>query len=211
MLNLDPSTGGERVEQAERVVRSRRSRLVPILAIAIIVVTVVSAWSILTDSGVDDMLGSVIGEEAEPLTFTSATSFDPQTTDATKEEQEGLTLFAIDGDLATAWKTERYRQRELGGLKDGVGLQLTLSETRPLTEIVLQTNSEDWAAEIYVADSFSDDGSDWGQPVASIEAGSNQVVRQLDSAEGAIVLLWIRDTGLTAEAFQFELAEVEIR
>jgi hypothetical protein len=158
------------------------------------------------------MLDSVMGAESPaPLTVVDVSSFDPQTSDANKEEQQELAPLAIDGDPNTAWATERYRQRELGGLKDGVGLLLELSEARPLSEIELQTNTADWTAEIYVADSFSDDGSDWGDPVASIVAGSNRVVRPLDQAQGAIVLLWIRDTGVTGDRFQFELTEVTVR
>jgi serine/threonine-protein kinase len=211
MLDLDLLGDRSEPPPAERVVRSKRSRLVPILGIAVVVVAAVTVGSAVTDVGVDDMLDSVMGAEPAPLSITGVRSFDPQSPDETKEEQEELTQFAVDNDLSTAWKTERYRQRQLSGLKDGVGLQLQLSETRPLTEIDLRTNSEDWAADIYVADQFSDDGSDWGEPIVSIQAGSNRVVRELSGASGAIVLLWIRDTGVTGETFQFELAEVVVR
>ena len=138
-------------------------------------------------------------------------SFDPQTLDEDKAEREDLTEFAFDGDLTTAWETENYRRRALGGLKDGVGLLIRLEEAVPLNRIELDSNSEGWVADIYVGDGFAPDGSDWGTPAATVEAGSNRVVRELSRIKGDVVLLWLRDTGVTDERFRFELAEVVIR
>ncbi|MCP4228077.1 MAG: hypothetical protein GY773_32415, partial [Actinomycetia bacterium] len=122
-----------------------------------------------------------------------------------------LVLLAVDGDIETAWTTENYRGRNLSGLKDGVGLLITLDERLPLNQIELDTNTEDWLAEIYVGDAFGDDPGTWGGPVTTIEAGSNRVVRELNQAEGQIVLIWIRDTGVSGERIRFELAEVVIK
>ena len=41
-------------------------------------------------------------------------------------ENDSDTELAIDGDPTTAWTTVTYASRNLGGLKDGVGLQLDL-------------------------------------------------------------------------------------
>ena len=190
--------------------------MVPLLVIGSVVVGLVAAGILLTDVGATMGIGESVAtnplDEAGPgLMITDLHSFDPQSSDDVKLENEEIVPLAADGDLATAWTTEPYRRRELGGLKEGVGLLIGIDEQLPLNRIELETNTEGWVAEIYVGDSFADDGSDWGEPVATVDAGSDRVVRELGRAEGRVVLLWLRDTGVTGERFRFELAEVVLR
>ncbi|MEM9611519.1 MAG: protein kinase [Actinomycetota bacterium] len=191
----------------------RGSRWLPAIAMGVIVVLL--AGVALSLAGV---LPGISGGEANPfdadssLPIVEATSFDPLTTDDLKLEREELVPFAFDGDLNTAWTSEPYRRRELGGLKDGVGLMLTLEESLPLNQVELETRSEDWQLDIYVGDEFGPDPAGWGVPAATIDAGSNRQVRDLGRVEGSKVLLWIRDTGESeAGRFQFVLTEVTIR
>lgn len=214
LLNAERQHGDAQELPSGRVVRSGRSRVIPVLVIAAIVVVLIGLVALLTD--VDDRMG--IGADSNPLdesgnglTIAAINSFDPQTLDDDKAEREELTPLAFDDDPDTAWETENYRQPSLGGLKDGVGLLITLDDAVPLNRIELDSNSEGWIAEIYVGGEFAPDGSDWGEPVATVDAGSNRVVRDLDRVKGDVVLLWILDTGLTDERFRFELVEVTIR
>ncbi len=219
MIEIDAQHGESRPGQArslpaDRVVRTGRSRILPVLVIAAIVVVLIGLLALLTD--VDDRMGigadsNPLDESGDGLTITAINSFDPQTLDEDKAEREELTPLAFDRDPTTAWETENYRQPNLGGLKDGVGLLISLDDAVPLNRIELDSNSEGWVAEIYVGDEFAPDGSDWGEPVATVEAGSNRVVRDLGRIEGDLLLLWILDTGLTDERFRFELAEVVVR
>ncbi|MDH3682578.1 MAG: protein kinase [Acidimicrobiia bacterium] len=215
VLGVEPPGSGSSTLSSGRIVRSKRSRLVPLTLIGVAVVGLIVAGVALTD--VETRMGigpdevNLLDESGRGLAIAQITSFDPQTLDAEKEELERLTPLAADGDLGTAWTTETYRRSELGGLKDGVGLLIEIEERLPLNRIELDTNTAGWFAELYVGDSFADDGSDWGAPVALVEAGSNRVVRELGRAEGKVVLIWITDTGLSGERFRFELAEVAIR
>ena len=136
-------------------------------AIAAIVVALFGVGVLLTD--VEDRMG--IGADSNPLdedgaglAIAAINSFDPQTLDDDKAEREELTPLAFDGDLTTAWATENYRRRSLGGLKDGVGLLIRLDDAVPLNRIELDSNSAGWVAEIYVGSEFAPDGSDWGEP-----------------------------------------------
>ncbi len=198
-----------------RVVRSGRSRLGSLFVLGLVLAAMVVVGVMLTD--LDDRMGFGSGEvnplveDGPGLPIVGVTSFDPQTSDAEKEENEALAPLAIDGDPETVWRTENYRLRRLSGLKDGVGLLLELEESLPLNRIELDTNTTDWEAEIYVGEAFADDGSDWGEPAAIVEAGSNRVVRDLGRVEGVIVLIWIRDTGISGTINRFELSEVIIR
>lgn len=199
-----------------RLVRSATSRLGSLLVVGAVVAAVVVAGIAFTDIDTrmgfgDDVVTNPLVEAGPGLDIVTATSFDPQTSDATKEENEQLAPLAIDDDPGTAWRTENYRLPELSGLKDGVGLVLELEQRLPLNRIELDTGSTGWRAEIYVADSFAPDGADWGEPAAVIEAGSNRVVRELGRREGSRVLLWIRDTGTTGGINRFELFEAVVR
>ncbi len=199
-----------------RLVRSGRSRAVPLIIIGLAVCGLVVGGVLLTDietrMGIGEEVPSNPLDEGGPgLSIIGLRSFDPQSLDDEKEEREEITGLAADGDRSTAWTTESYRRRELGGLKDGVGLLIEIDESLPLNRIELDTNTEGWEAEIYIGSEFADDGSNWGEPAAVVDAGSNRVVRELGRAEGNVVLLWIRDTGLSGERFRFELAEVVIR
>lgn len=214
VLGIDPP-GSQTELSSDRVIRSGRSRVIPVLVVSLIVAALLVAGSLLTDIGIPMMGGSgddnPLDEAGTGLPIVSVASFDPESNDPDKQEREEITGLAIDGDRTTAWTTESYRRANLGGLKSGVGLQIGLGQTLPLNRIELQTNSEGWVAEFYVGDSFSEDGSDWGTPVATVELGGGEETVGLARTEGSMILLWIRDTGRSGERFRFELAEVIVR
>lgn len=129
---------------------------------------------------------------ARSLTIT-ATSFDPEARPA--EENERAARNVADGDPATTWATERYRSRPFAGLKDGVGLILRAAQPAAFTRLTIDSASEDWAAQIYVADQPSPALSGWGQPVATRTAIRRETTFDLKDARGQSVLVWITDTG----------------
>ncbi|PJI91082.1 hypothetical protein [Luteimicrobium subarcticum] len=47
---------------------------------------------------------------------------------------------AFDGDIDTYWYTRTYGTPQFGGLKDGVGYEITLEQAAPVSTIVLDTN-----------------------------------------------------------------------
>ena len=203
-----PVGGGVVSVSSESVRRSGRSRLTTLLVLALVLGALAVVGALLL--GLND--DPPVNAESTPLTIASATSFDPLSSDAVKDENEELTGLAIDRDLATAWATVNYNGANLAGLKDGVGLKLTLGEASPVSRIELDANSEGWAADIFVGDEFGDDPTQWVAPAVTITGGSRRMVRDLaEPIEGSMVLIWIRDTGLTGERFRFELAEVVVK
>lgn len=74
---------------------------------------------------------------AGPLTVASVQDFDPL---GDGRERPDLLSLATDGDPATAWYTENYQDTpELGGLKEGVGLELDLAAPAVATEMVIDS------------------------------------------------------------------------
>jgi len=99
-----------------------------------------------------DDLGNLFGDDNPPGTgrtpgstvpaprvkVVDATSFDPFTDDADKQENPRFTGLAIDSDRSSAWRTEGYQQNfGEGGYKEGVGLVLDLGRPQELSELTL--------------------------------------------------------------------------
>jgi eukaryotic-like serine/threonine-protein kinase len=142
------------------------------------------------------------------LTISSAAAFDP---DGDQSEHDGEAELAVDGDLETAWTSEEYNSpADFAGLKDGVGLVLTLSQAGELGELGVQTSMEGWSAQIYVAESPAGDLEGWGEPVdEQTDIGGATATFDLRGESGAAVLLWLTDLGTTSPT-QAVVAEVTL-
>jgi eukaryotic-like serine/threonine-protein kinase len=133
----------------------------------------------------------------------SVSSYDPEATPSTENEERAR--FAVDGNPATSWTTERYHGAHFGRLKTGVGLILRLSGEHRLSRLEVRSTTRNWSAEVYVAPSAKTRLSDWGRPVAERTGVSGETTFNLQSRKGAAVLLWITDPGQT---YQLEVSEL---
>jgi serine/threonine-protein kinase len=188
------------------LVRTARRNWVPaVLVGAIVAVAVAVALAVLPDDGG----GSRGGRAAPPVgrlaTPSAVHSFDPQG-DGT--EDEGDATLAVDGDLATAWATNRYNTRDFGNLKEGVGLYVELGGERVLQQLLVRSPSRNWAATVYVSDAPGDALADWGAPVDRQTAIDGTATFDLDRHRGRAVLLWITDPGVGNKV---EITEITVR
>ncbi|MEO8106786.1 MAG: hypothetical protein ABI720_05655, partial [Actinomycetes bacterium] len=85
--------------------------------------------------------------ETGPLPVRRATVFDPL---GDNTENDADTKFAIDGDPATAWTTVTYASRDLGGLKQGLGLMLKIGE-QPVSGVELRLVGRGSDLQVWVA------------------------------------------------------------
>lgn len=115
----------------------------------------------------------------------TVTVYDPEG-DGTERDSEAE--FAIDGDLETGWRTERYFS-PLPALKSGVGLTFTVAGTPELVELVATSGTR---FEIGWAEEQPAIVSGW-QDIASgtVLSGTNPV--QLPERTGGVWLLWLTD------------------
>jgi serine/threonine-protein kinase len=191
--------------------QSERSWLVP-TAVILVVAVALGVGGVLfarTDVG-QDLLRST--KEAfgsgrtEAATIVGADAFDPPP--GRGSENDGQLRLLFDSNSATAWSTEGYNNRRLGGLKPGVGVVLRLDKAHPLGKLEVSSPTRGWAAEVYVAATPKDTLAGWGQPVASRRAIPGSVAFDLDGTEGAAVLLWITDLGDGPPRVRVEIGEV---
>jgi serine/threonine-protein kinase len=143
-----------------------------------------------------------------PLPVADVTTFDPEGDDRERPDLAGL---AVDGRAETEWQTEGYASRNFGNLKDGVGLVLSIDEARALAALRVSSPSQDWTAEVYVADQAGAALGDWGDPVTVKEnIESSDVVFELGGRSGRYVLLWITRPANDGDKYRVRIAEAVV-
>ena len=197
----------------------------PTILLVGVAVSLGIAGLLLGRSGAGDLIGGVKdaiagAPDPTPVALTGASAFDPDCDrslcaegqrggdDSENQDTAGL---AIDGDPATAWRTQGYDNRDITVLKPGVGLVVQLESVKELVELQVDSPTNDWRAEIYVAREDPGNLRDWGSPVATkdgIAAGTSTF--DLGDAEGGAVLIWIIDRGDAAGRAPAEIAEVRV-
>ena len=196
--------------------RPRRRVLMPVLVVVFIALALAVAGVLigntLADGGLfggdDDPSATTTSAPAAsdtPVAVTGATSFDPQGDDG--EENESTAPLAVDDDPASAWVTSTYNSADFGGLKDGVGLVLTLDRAAELASLTVTSATPGWTADVYVAAEPAADLAGWGTPVATGQAMGAETTVDLGGADGAAVLIWV--TGLP-DGRKVEIGDVTV-
>ncbi len=204
----------ERRATAPRFAQSERRWLIPAALIVVVAATLGVVGLLLgrTEMGrdlFDEGGGRATADAGGPVEIAEVASFDPQGSGG--EHDPELPLL-VDDDPASVWTTEEYNSRELGGLKDGVGVILTLGEATEVAGLEVRSPTQDWSASVYVADQPADDLAGWGQPVAEEEGIDGDVSFDLSGATGGAVLVWITDLGdgSVGPRFSTALSSVEV-
>jgi hypothetical protein len=205
--------------------QTERSWLVPTLLLVALAVALGTAGLLLGRSGAGDILGGVKDAitgtpEAELVPISAVDAFDPSCDQSAcaagqrggdGQENDDLAGFAIDDQGDTTWRTEGYNNRDITALKPGVGLVLQLASVQELTELQVDSPTNGWRAEVYVAGSDPGNLGGWGEPVAttdSLPAGTSSI--SLGDTEGGAVLIWITDRGDATGRAPAEIAEVRV-
>ncbi len=132
--------------------------------------------------------------EVRRVALIDAKDFDPQGIPAGEEHSETVSL-AIDADpLNTAWSTEIYDTEVFSGLKQGVGIYVTLSDVATPETIRVSSPAPGWSADLYAArgDQVPTTLGGWGRPLSSIEDAPARTRLELSGADRSrFVLLWL--------------------
>ncbi|MGK2950531.1 MAG: hypothetical protein ACSLFP_18305, partial [Acidimicrobiales bacterium] len=205
--------------------QTERSWLLPTIVLVVVAVALGLASLLIGRSGAGDLLGDVrdvISGAPSPtaIEITGATAFDPDCDRSLCEagqrggdgsENGDDAPLVLDGRADTAWVTESYDQRDITLLKPGVGLVLELGSAADLTTLEIDSPTNDWRAEIYVADAVPGDLAGWGEVVAVTEgtpAGTATI--DLGGQRGAAVLIWITDRGDAPSRAPATISEVRV-
>jgi tRNA A-37 threonylcarbamoyl transferase component Bud32 len=212
-------------ERAPSFRQTERSWLVPTILLVGLALALGTAGLLLGRSGAGDLIGGVKDAltgtaEAAPIPISAVSAFDPscERSECTAgqrggddHENDDDAGRAADGDGGTVWRTEGYNNRDITALKPGVGLVVQLESVQELTELQVDSPTNGWRAQIYVARSDPGNLAGWGDPVATTEslpAGPNTI--GLGDTDGGAVLIWITDRGDAEGRSAAEIAEVRV-
>lgn len=174
-------------------VRGRRGpgRVVRVVAFLVFLAVLGVAAGLVTARIVgDDGPGPVDGAAGAPA-IVEVRDYDP---DGDGAENPAAVDRAVDGDPATAWSSETYATRDLGGIKAGVGLVVTLRDPTPVSEVALD-GAAGTDVEIRVADTAPATLSGWG-PVRGrgTDLAADARIGVDPAATGRVVLVWFTRT-----------------
>lgn len=183
---------------------ARRSPL-PWVLLAILLLAVGSAAGYLVVSATRDSGGSGGGSSATAPRVVGAVDFDPEGGDGENGDLAGL---AVDGDPATAWRTETYRSAAFGGAKSGVGLAVELGGAGAVSSVGVDTTGDGWSARVYVGDGSATTIDGWGPALAAgDDLGSSARFTIDPPVRGSVVLVWL--TRLPSSG-RLEITEVRV-
>ena len=192
--------------------QTERSWIVPAALIVAVAAVLVVLGIVLSRADVGPLAGRGPGDgdpggegSAAPVTGFRVRSFDPEGPD--KVEKEDRVGLIADANPQTTWSTDRYNNRDFGGLKPGVGVILELQEAESLRRIRVTSPTSGWAAAVYVADRAGATLGDWGAPDATLDDIGGDAEFELDDADGRAVLVWITRLGADNRV---EIAEVAV-
>jgi serine/threonine-protein kinase len=200
---------GRREHRARRTPRRSRLGLTVLLlliggALSLIVALAVDSQS--NRSPLDEDTSSV--EPLVDLPVAEVADVDPEGSGTPGENHDRVGL-AHDGDPSTAWRTERYQQRDFG-TKAGVGLQIRVEATAELDQLVVTSSSQGWSAQVFVLEGPVS-GPPTGRPAAELSDIAGDAHFQLDGVRGSTVLLWITELGSGEPRYTVDVAELEVR
>jgi serine/threonine-protein kinase len=209
---------------APRYRDTERNWLVPALLIVLAAISLGIAGLLINKSGAGDIFDGDEGDDptveaedtpAEALSIAAAQDFDPPPDGDQAEHSDEVGALTDDND-DTMWDTEWYRDRDLGGLKPGVGFYVTVPQSSLIRQVELTSPSKGWSVEIYVANSPADVFEGWGQRQAhkeNITPGKTTLDLPEGGVRGGAVLVWITHLGeapTNSGQFSVDVAEVDV-
>jgi len=161
--------------------------------------------------------GGALKGKGSPVAIAEASDYDPQGDDS--EDPETVSL-AVDGDpTTTAWSSEHYDSDDFAGTKSGpnpgVGLYVVSKATTTPAEMVIQSPSPGWDAQIYAAPSGPPgELSEWGEPVGEVtDAQKNEEVELHLGSPAKYFLIWFTRAAPSQEQegrYQVEISDVKL-
>ena len=122
-----------------------------------------------------------------PYALVAARDFDPASDGGDARENPEQARYVMDGDPATAWRTERYgRSATFNDRKPGAGVVVDLGEPRSVGWVVVNVGADATSGEIRVprdpdaASAPLDTQASW-QRVGAFDAGTGEVEVRLDA------------------------------
>jgi eukaryotic-like serine/threonine-protein kinase len=147
-----------------------------------------------------------------PIRGVDGAAYDPL---GDRGEHDEDAAYAVDGDPATSWETDRYNSARLGGLKAGVGFVLTLDTPREARQLKLTLTAPGADFTVYATDEDTvpdrvGDGGGWRQIVSRQDAAEELTVR-LPGDPQRHYLVWFTSLPQDGGGYRIGIAEASLR
>jgi serine/threonine-protein kinase len=196
---------------------SSRSRWSWAAILGLVLVAGVSLLAVKLISSGDFGGGGAEKGSGKPLQIESATDYDPE---GDGEEVGSKVTLAIDGNpTGTAWETEHYDSDTFAGTKTGpdpgVGIYVTTSSPARPKQMVVQTPTPGWDAQVFAAASGPpEELPGWGEPVGTAVDASTRTEIDLAVAEPSrYFLLWFNKASEARDQpgrYQVEISNIQL-
>jgi len=148
---------------------------------------------------------------APRLQIAASTTLDPPPAGDGEENSDRAGL-AYDGDVATVWNTNIYRQQfGPGGLKKGVGLVLDLGARRNVSSVTVTLVGAGTDLQVRLADTAGQASADFSKVATGTDVSGRATLTLTKPTEGRYVLLWLTKLPAVNGGFRGQIAEVTIR
>lgn len=145
-------------------------------------------------------------EAGPPPAIASVRTFDPS--DAAGERNENVEL-ATDGDPATFWFSYTYNNPNFGGLKDGMGLELTLAAESTVSGVTLGVNGSGGNVEVRAT---AGDTPTEGELLASGPLSATTDLAFAAPVQASKIVLYFTELPTNAAGqFRLEVTEITVR
>jgi hypothetical protein len=144
-----------------------------------------------------------------PLPIVGVKDYDPEGDGHESPTQVGATF---DNNPATTWSTELYKDRDVGGLKSGVGLVIDLGAPKKVVslEVLTPPTDTDWSAQVYASNTVPGALSGWGPPRFTGQGLGSDAKLTLQAGPNARnVLLWITNLP-PSRPYRLRVAELRV-
>jgi len=219
------------VEPEEAPGRSRRSLWILVGAVIVVILALVLALTSIT-SGLRERMADPFGTAAaassaapSPTASAEATSEAPAATQQPAAAPPAIASVAVessgsgdhadnadrltDGDPGTVWKSKRYASASFGGLKDGIGIRIDLTDPATVNAVVVTTAQvEGGTLELHAV---NDDGS-MGDTIASgAFAGDGEVrLAPAQPVQAQHLMVWIPELPSDGSRNLAQIAEIRV-
>ncbi len=132
-------------------------------------------------------------------------TLDPEGGDGENDETAPA---AIDDDPSSFWRSSTYRSAEFGGLKEGVGLVVTLTAAAPVSEVTLQVNGDGGVVELRSAPGQGLEGS---EVIGTASPATGTLTLTPDEpVTTQHLVIWFTELPEVEGSFRIELADVAV-
>jgi hypothetical protein len=142
---------------------------------------------------------------ALPLVAAALRDFDPQ---GDGRERPATVGAAVDGELSTAWTTERYSSAAFGGLKEGVGLLLDLGAPTPVSSLELALSRPGVAVELRAAPTAAGDVGSYRLLAHGRADGERLVLSPPEGTRERFYLVWLTHLPRDGDRFSAGIDEL---